>query len=87
MKSINLISENDMQENFVIFKQEKLLRIRIMRNAIIKLNSREQEIIKYRKLIDTPITLKNLSYKYSISTERIRQIEENAIKKIIKYIN
>ena len=50
------------------------------------LDDREKDIIYNRKLKDSPLTLKELSDKYNISGERIRQIEENALKKMKKYI-
>ena len=39
-----------------------------------------------RKLTDKPMLLDELGLKYGISKERVRQIEENALKKIKKYI-
>ena len=57
----------------------------ILKNAIASLNEREQEIIKQRRLSETPITLDILSKKYNVSSERIRQIEESALKKIKQF--
>ena len=55
-------------------------------NALKVLNEREKEIIKSRKLKDKPVKLEELSKKYNISRERVRQIEEKAIEKIKKEI-
>ena len=44
-------------------------------NAMKILNERETEIIKARRLSENPATLDELSKKYKISRERIRQIE------------
>jgi RNA polymerase sigma-32 factor len=46
------------------------------------LNERELDIIQTRKLSDTPTTLEDLSEKYNISRERIRQIEVRALEKV-----
>ena len=48
------------------------------------LNEREKEIITARRLKENPITLEELSKKYKISRERIRQIETKAFEKLQK---
>ena len=48
------------------------------------LNEREKEIIIARRLTENPITLEELSKKYKISRERIRQIETKAFEKLQK---
>ena len=48
------------------------------------LNQREKEIIKARRLTEDPVTLEELSQKYKISRERIRQIENKAFEKLQK---
>ena len=50
--------------------------------AFAKLNDREQEIISSRQLSENPMTLEDLSQKYGVSRERIRQIEERAMEKL-----
>ena len=50
------------------------------------LNDREKQIIISRRLNDTPETLEELSVKYGISRERIRQIEVRAYEKIRDYV-
>lgn len=50
--------------------------------AFGKLNEREQEIIRARQLSENPLTLEDLSQKYGVSRERIRQIEERAMEKL-----
>ena len=42
------------------------------------MNDREKEIIQARRLSENPKTLDELSKKYKISRERIRQIETKA---------
>ena len=48
------------------------------------LNEREKTIIEERKLADKPKTLEELSKKYKVSRERIRQIETKAFEKLQK---
>ena len=48
------------------------------------LSDREKEIINARRLSENPKTLEELSKKYKISRERIRQIETKAFEKLQK---
>ena len=57
---------------------------RSIRCSIKILNDREKEIIKERRLSEEPKTLEELSKKYKISRERIRQIETKAFEKLQK---
>ena len=50
--------------------------------AVKKLDPREMEILTARRLDEDTKTLEDLSQKYSISRERVRQIENKAIKKL-----
>lgn len=68
-------------------KREKEKRMSLLKKAIENtLNEREKDILYKRRLTDKPLLLKELGDKYSITQERVRQIEEGAIKKIQKYI-
>ena len=51
-------------------------------NAISSLDDRSQEIVQRRWLDEQKATLQELADKYSVSAERIRQIENNAMKKL-----
>ena len=54
-----------------------------LNNALKKLDERSRSIVQARWLNDTKSeTLHNLAKKYKVSAERIRQIEQNALKKI-----
>ena len=55
-------------------------------NAINQLNEREQYIINARKLSEKPATLEDLSSYFSISKERVRQIEEKALEKLTNFV-
>ena len=54
----------------------------LYKQAVTKLEPREREILTARRLDEEPKTLEDLSQKYSISRERVRQIENKAIKKL-----
>src|ERR1700712_1086877 len=52
--------------------------------ALKTLNERERHILIERRLKDNPTTLEELSQQYSISRERVRQIEVRAFEKLQK---
>ncbi|AUH63796.1 RNA polymerase sigma factor RpoH [Paracoccus zhejiangensis] len=56
------------------------------RNMLIQamdvLNDREKDILMERRLRDEPMTLEDLSARYDVSRERIRQIEVRAFEKL-----
>ena len=56
----------------------------LLRDSIKVLNEREKEILYSRRLNDDPTTLEDLSKKYKISRERVRQIENKAFEKLQK---
>ena len=58
----------------------------LLQDSIKILNDREREILYSRRLNDDPITLEDLSKKYKISRERVRQIENKAFEKIQKHM-
>ena len=63
-------------------KDELNKRKALYNQAVKKLEPRELEILTARRLDEEPKTLEDLSQKYSISRERVRQIENKAIKKL-----
>ena len=67
-------------------KQELEQRKNLMNQAMNVLNAREKEILTDRRLKDDVATLEDLSKKYKISRERIRQIETKAFEKLQKAI-
>jgi|TARA_B110000438_G_scaffold291467_1_gene328451 RNA polymerase sigma-32 factor len=67
-------------------KEEMENRKDLLTDSIKILNEREKEILYARRLNDTPVTLKDLSKKYKISRERIRQIENKAFEKLQKHM-
>ncbi|GLK65780.1 RNA polymerase sigma factor RpoH [Paracoccus kondratievae] len=54
--------------------------------AMDVLNDREKDILIERRLRDDPMTLEDLSTRYDVSRERIRQIEVRAFEKLQKRI-
>lgn len=50
--------------------------------AMDVLNERERDILTERRLRDDPVTLEQLSTRYGVSRERIRQIEVRAFEKL-----
>ncbi|MGZ3216664.1 RNA polymerase sigma factor RpoH [Paracoccus sp. T5] len=57
-------------------------RRRMLVDAMDVLNERERDILMERRLRDDPMTLEDLSSRYSVSRERIRQIEVRAFEKL-----
>ncbi|MDC0232713.1 RNA polymerase sigma factor RpoH [Pelagibacteraceae bacterium] len=82
-----LVDSNDTQDQIIANADELSYRKKIFEQAIEILNDREKEIIKLRKLEDKPVKLEDLSKKFNISRERVRQIEEKAFEKIKKQIS
>jgi RNA polymerase sigma-32 factor len=54
----------------------------LLDQAMDALNERERDILMERRLKDEPVTLEELSSKYDVSRERIRQIEVRAFEKL-----
>ena len=68
------------------FAQQEEMKQRkdLLSDSIKILNDREKEILYARRLNEKPTTLEDLSKKYKISRERIRQIENKAFEKLQK---
>ena len=79
-----LIDESLDQELIISQQQEFNEKKELLENAMKILNVREKEIINARRLSENPVTLEELSKKYKISRERIRQIETKAFEKLQK---
>ena len=79
-----LVDDRLDQELIVSQKQEFDDKKELLYQAMTILNDREKEILEARRLIDNPKTLEELSQKYKISRERIRQIETKAFEKLQK---
>ena len=82
-----LVDFNDTQDNILANSNELSFRKKIFEQALEVLNDREKEIITLRKLKYKPIKLEELSKKFNISRERVRQIEEKAFEKLQKQVS
>ena len=72
------------QETRMADREELGERHNLLTNAMGELTERERDIIQARRLQDEPATLEELSQKYGISRERVRQIEVRAFDKLQK---
>lgn len=63
-------------------KEESDIKRKILLKALETLNEREQYIVKNRMLTEEPQTLDEIGSKFSISRERVRQIEKKAFEKL-----
>ena len=79
-----LVDDSLDQELVMSQKQEFDDKKELLYSAINILNDREKEILEARRLTENPKTLEELSKKYKISRERIRQIETKAFEKLQK---
>jgi len=81
-----LVDDSPTQEDILGDQQELDGRRQLLAGAIKTLNERERHIFTERRLTDRPKTLEELSEEYSISRERVRQIEVRAFEKVQKSI-
>ncbi len=81
-----LVDEGESQETKLGDRQELGLRRDLLVKAMSHLNERERDILTHRRLREQPTTLEDLSQKYGISRERVRQIEVRAFEKLQKAI-
>ena len=79
-----LVDDSLDQELIISQKQEYDDKKELLNSAMKILNEREKQIIMARRLTEEPKTLEELSKKYKISRERVRQIETKAFEKLQK---
>jgi RNA polymerase sigma-32 factor len=77
-----LVDESPSQETILADQEEVDNRHSALMQALDVLNSRERRIFEARRLADNPVTLEDLSTEFSISRERVRQIEVRAFEKV-----
>jgi RNA polymerase sigma-32 factor len=70
------------QESRLAEREELSERQELLASALGELTERERDIIEARRLRDEPVTLEELSKKYEVSRERVRQIEMRAFDKL-----
>ena len=78
-----LVDENAVDQETELAESEELnLRHGLLMDAMETLNERERDILNERRLREEPATLEDLSQRYGISRERVRQIEVRAFEKL-----
>ncbi len=81
-----IIEPSDNQEAVLLERNDYAHKKNKLNAALSTLNDRERHIIYERRLRDKPTHLEELSEKFGISTERVRQIEERSMQKLILHV-
>lgn len=77
------LTDDDADQAEAYAEEDELDTRRTMLNIAMEgLNDRERDILTERRLRDKPLTLEQLSGRYDVSRERIRQIEVRAFEKL-----
>ena len=79
-----LADETESHENAIANREELTGRKALLSKALTVLTERERNIIVERRLKDDPTAFEDLSRKYGISHQRVRQIELHALQKLRK---
>jgi len=78
----SLADERMNQEELLAENQTAALLEREVSQAVSCLNEKERFVIEHRVSAEEPLTLQEIADHFSISRERVRQIEEGALKKM-----
>jgi len=78
----NLVDDRQNQEELLGDLQEHALLRQEIDQALTGLNEKERYVIEQRVAADSPMTLQEIADHFTISRERVRQIEEGALKKM-----
>jgi RNA polymerase sigma-32 factor len=81
-----LIDDSSDQESVLAESEEAKMRMELLTDAMEKLTPRERRVFEARRLQEEPATLEELSQEFSVSRERIRQIEVRAFEKVQKAV-
>ena len=76
------LESKELQPDQLLENNEKNLLSEKLYTVLENLDERSRDIIKSRWLAETKLTLEDLSKKYEISRERVRQIETETIAKL-----
>ena len=79
-----IVDDKKDQELKLSHEQEFIKKKKLMDSSMSILNPREKEILTARRLSEDIMTLEELSKRYKVSRERIRQIETRAFEKLQK---
>ncbi len=77
-----LTDNSEDQETSLIRKEETAIVQRNIAGALARLNEKESFIIRNRIMADNPLTLQEVGDHFSVTRERARQIEKQALKKM-----
>jgi RNA polymerase sigma-32 factor len=80
----HLVDQSPSPEAIVVEQDDKEHQHNALIAAIDVLDDRERRIFEARHLVEEPLTLEDLAEKFSVSRERIRQIEARAFEKVRK---
>jgi RNA polymerase sigma-32 factor len=78
----SLVDDHADQETMLLESEELDNRRKALASALFVLNDRERRIFETRRLSEDPITLAELAEEFSVSRERVRQIEVSALEKV-----
>ena len=79
--------DKEMDQELKFSQQEEMKQRKdLLQDSVKILNKREKDILYSRRLADEPVPLEDLSKKFNISRERIRQIENKAFEKLQKHM-
>jgi len=82
-----LVDDRPNQELQLSDMQEQQILQHTMAEAVSRLGDKEQFVVTHRISADEPMTLQEIADHFSISRERVRQIEENALRKIRVFLS
>ena len=79
--------DKEMDQELKFSQQEEMKQRKdLLQDSVRILSKRENDILYSRRLADEAVTLEDLSKKFKISRERIRQIENKAFEKLQKHM-
>ncbi|SEP60902.1 RNA polymerase, sigma 32 subunit, RpoH [Faunimonas pinastri] len=81
-----LADDSESQEAVLIQQDELGQRRDMLKSALGVLDDRERRIFEARRLSEDPLTLEQLSSEFSVSRERVRQLEVRAFEKVQKAV-
>jgi RNA polymerase sigma-32 factor len=81
-----LVDDSVSQESRLAESEQSDNRHKALDEALTVLNDRERRIFEARRLIDQPHTLEELAEEFSVSRERVRQIEARAFERVQKAV-
>ena len=83
---IFLECEDPSTESTLIDLEEAQMNRKALARAIQSLSPRDRDIFIARRLVETPETLEAIGRRYGISLERVRQLENQAADRVVKFL-